>query len=64
MTDKQWEEKCNLYIKIHDAVVIDNEKLYALNVELVKALELCSKTSYIRDAHSIAIEALTKAEGK
>ena len=39
MTDKEWQEKCNLYIKIHDAVVSDNEKLYAENVRLKEAVE-------------------------
>ena len=38
MTDKEWQEKCNLYIKIHDAVVIDNEKLYIENVRLKEAV--------------------------
>jgi len=38
MTDKEWEEKCNLYIKIHDAVVRDNEKLYAEIVRLKDAV--------------------------
>ena len=38
MSDREWEEKRNLYIKIHDAVVRDNEKLYAENVRLKEAV--------------------------
>lgn len=34
----QWQEKCNTYIELHDAVVKDSDRLYALNAELVEAL--------------------------
>jgi hypothetical protein len=36
--NQQWQEKCNTYIQIHDAVVKDNERLHEMNAELVEAL--------------------------
>ena len=33
--NKQWQDKCNTYIELHDAVVKDSDRLYALNAELV-----------------------------
>lgn len=35
----QWQEKCNTYMELHDAVVKDSDRLYALNAELVEALQ-------------------------
>ena len=32
--NQQWQEKCNTYIQIHDAVVKDNERLHEMNAEL------------------------------
>lgn len=37
-------------------------RLDVLNAELIEALEFCSGTSYITDAHEIAEEALAKAK--
>ena len=34
----QWQDKCNTYMELHDAVVKDSDRLYALNAELVEAL--------------------------
>jgi hypothetical protein len=36
---QQWQEKCNTYVELHDAVVKDSDRLYALNAELVEALQ-------------------------
>ena len=35
---QQWQEKCNTYMELHDAVVKDSDRLYALNAELVEVL--------------------------
>ena len=72
MTDKQpealriAEELLALFgpTEIDERAAAELRRLHEVNAKLVKALELCSKTSYIRDAHSIAIEALAQAEGK
>ena len=39
-------------------------RLHEVNADLIDALQFCSGTSYISDAHEIAEEALAKAEGK
>jgi hypothetical protein len=57
MTDKECGEKCNWYIKIHDAAVRDNEKLYAENVRLKEAVEaereacakVCENGTFLHD---------------
>lgn len=45
-------EKAQAYQDIHDAVVNDNDSLYALNRELVEALEdMNNGLKYIRETH-------------
>lgn len=39
-------------------------RLHEVNADLIDALQFCSGTSYITDAHRVAEEALAKAEGK
>ena len=39
-------------------------RLHEVNADLIDALQFCSGTSYISDAHEVAEEALAKAEGK
>jgi hypothetical protein len=67
MTDKEWQEKCNLYIKIHDAVVIDNEKLYAENVRLKEAVaaerEACAQIAFNANTYIEAAAAI-RARGQ
>ena len=68
--NQQWQEKCNTYIQIHDAVVKDNDRLYALNAELVEALKYMMEwqvknvNKWHNSAYDNAIEALAKAEGE
>jgi len=66
--NKQWQDKCNTYIELHDAVVKDSDRLYALNAELVDAFK-----QLMNDIDNGIIEvktmqnanaALAKAEGK
>ena len=33
--NQQWQDKCQAYIDLHDSVVKDSDRLYALNAELV-----------------------------
>ena len=68
--NQQWQEKCQAYIELHDAVVKDNDRLYALNAELVEALKYMMEwqvknvNKWHNSAYDNAIEALAKAEGK
>jgi|VirMetMinimDraft_7_1064189.scaffolds.fasta_scaffold00193_25 hypothetical protein len=73
--NQQWQEKCNTYIQIHDAVVKDNERLHEMNAELVEALEKAlyglkyhtSQTGSLRLTNGVmqvVNDALAKAEGK
>lgn len=73
--NQQWQEKCNTYIQIHDAVVKDNERLHEMNAELVEALEKAlyglkyhtSQTGSLRLTNGVMQvinDALAKAEGK
>ena len=39
-------------------------RLHELNADLIDALQFCSGTSYISDAHRVAEETLAKVEGK
>jgi len=39
-------------------------RLHEVNADLIDALQFCSGTSYITDAHRVAEEALAKVEGK
>lgn len=39
-------------------------RLHEANADLIDALQFCSGTSYITDAHRVAEEALAKVEGK
>ena len=39
-------------------------RLHEVNADLIDALQFCSGTSYISDAHEVAEETLAKAEGK
>lgn len=39
-------------------------RLHEVNADLIDALQFCSGTSYITDAHRVAEETLAKAEGK
>lgn len=39
-------------------------RLHEVNADLIDALQFCSGTSYISDAHEVAEEALAKVEGK
>ena len=39
-------------------------RLHEVNADLIDALQFCSGTSYISDAHEVAEEALAKSEGK
>lgn len=70
---QQWQEKCNTYIEIHDAVVKDNERLHEVNAELVESLKYCREKIAYMTTHGEwyspgrAIEkadaALAKAQG-
>lgn len=73
----QWQEKCQTYIELHDAVVKDSDRLYALNAELVEALRDITVWYSARDSENEilpainqnpeiyrAMQALAKAEGK
>ena len=73
--NQQWQEKCNTYIQIHDAVVKDNERLHEMNAQLVKALKKAlyglkyhtSQTGSLRLTNGVmrvVNDALAKAEGK
>ena len=33
---EQWQEKCNTYMELHDAVVKDNDRLYAAVANLIR----------------------------
>ena len=39
-------------------------RLHEVNADLIDALQFCSGTSYISDAHEVAEEALAKVEGR
>jgi hypothetical protein len=63
--NKQWQDKCNTYIELHDAVVKDSDRLYALNAELVGALRRCAASLNPNHEHTAFVfAALAKAEGK
>lgn len=71
--NKQWQDKCNTYIELHDAVVKDSDRLDALNAELVEALKEVQRDVHrIIKGHFVHLptvdeelsEALAKAEGK
>jgi len=67
--NQQWQEKCNTYIQIHDAVVKDNERLHEMNAELVEALKTCEWVDDGGYGHAEydpakVAAALEKAEGK
>ena len=59
---QQWQEKCQAYIDVHDAVVKDSDRLYALNAELVEAVKaaLSDDQPYIERCKA----ALVKATGE
>ena len=72
--NQQWQEKCNTYMELHDAVVKDSDRLYALNAELVEALkhyvnvvvsvnEPDSWEPKVADGGGIARKAIAKAQG-
>ena len=77
--NQQWQDKCQAYIDLHDSVVKDSDRLYALNAELVKALHEANDaiaewgayaSAYFQTKYDLqgdidkAEEALAKAEGK
>ena len=67
---QQWQDKCNTYMELHDAVVKDNERLHEVNAELVEALHMLVVAV---DKHGLSTEfqrflskadyALAKAQG-
>lgn len=64
----QWQEKCNTYMELHDAVVKDSDRLYALNAELVEALtDLVNEIGDGFMPHKLfvdqALAALAKSQG-
>jgi hypothetical protein len=64
--NQQWQDKCNTYIEIHDAVVKDNERLHEVNAELlasVKELLNCIQTDRDWDEGRRARAAIAKATG-
>ena len=74
--NQQWQEKCNTYVELHDAVVKDSDRLYALNAELVEALRDITVWYSARDYENEilpainqnpeiyrAMQALAKAQG-
>jgi hypothetical protein len=58
--NQQWQEKCNTYIQIHDAVVKDNERLHEVNAELVEALREMVEWYAARDTDSKILPALNQ----
>ena len=36
LVSAEWQEKCNTYIELHDAVVKDNDRLYAAVANLIR----------------------------
>ena len=75
--NQQWQDKCQAYIDLHDAMVKDSDRLYALNAELVEALRDITVWYSARDSENEilpsinqnpeiyrAMQALAKAEGK
>lgn len=68
LVSAEWQEKCNTYMELHDAVVKDNDRLYALNAELVEALKLADAMLSGANMNAKVVEqkvhaALAKAQG-
>ena len=49
---------------LHLVAAAELRRLHEVNADLIDALQFCSGTSYISDAHEVAEEALAKSEGK
>lgn len=61
--DKDWSGSTR-WQDVQKQAAAELRRLHEVNADLIDALQFCSGTSYITDAHRVAEETLAKAEGK